>query len=292
MAWLCISMDCAQADVDRLTEFLDRLGAGSVSISAGDDRQLFGDDPAAPEYWQCCRVRALFPADADVDVLLACLRNHLGPGPAASVSVAAVPDQDWSGSGQSGLEPLLFGERLCICPSWIAPPPARLVLTLDPGLAFGSGTHPTTALCLEWIASRDLRGCTFVDYGCGSGVLGLSAALLGADRVWMADSDPQALAASRANAERNGLLDRLHYLEPRAPLPVPADVLVANILLGPLRELAPYFASVTRPGAEIALSGLLATQAEEGLAAYEPWFSMGPMVFRNEWVLVQGVRRL
>ncbi len=284
-------MDCVRADVESLMEFLQRLGAESVSIGAGDDHPLYSDDPSAPDYWQRSRVQSLFPADADSDILIACLCNHLGPVHAASVAIAPVADQDWVVSGRSGQEPLLFGGELCICPSWVTPPPGKRVLTLDPGLAFGTGTHATTALCLDWLAARDLRGQTLIDYGCGSGILGLSAALLGAGEVWMVDTDPQALTATRVNADRNGLQDRVRVLVP-GEFPVrPADALIANILLNPLLELAPHFARLTRPGAELALSGLLSTQAGDCLAAFDPWFSMGDMMFRNEWALVQGIRR-
>jgi ribosomal protein L11 methyltransferase len=291
MSWLRISMDCNGADVDPLLEFLDRLGAESVSVAAADDTPLFGDEPAGPAYWVRCRLRALFPVDADTDILVACLRSRLGPALAPTLAVDALADADWSRSSRPAAEPLLFGERLCVCPGWIVPPPDRLVLRLDPGLAFGTGSHPTTAMCLDWIAASELTGRSVVDYGCGSGILGLGAALLGADTVWLADTDPQALSASRANAERNGLLDRIRYLEPGASLRAPAHALVANILLRPLLDLAPHFARLTRPGAGIALSGVLANQAEECLAAYARWFSMGPMVFRSEWALLQGVRR-
>jgi ribosomal protein L11 methyltransferase len=165
------------------------------------------------------------------------------------------------------------------------------VLILDPGLGFGTGSHPTTKLCLDWLAAHDLHECALIDYGCGSGILGLSAALLGAGVVWLVDIDTQALAASRVNAERNQLLDRVRFLPPGAAPDQPADLLVANILLNPLLELAPHIARLVRPGASLALSGLLATQAEECLAAYAPWFSMGGMTFRDEWALVQGRRR-
>ncbi len=284
-------MDCARADVESLMEFLDRLGADSVSIAAGDASPLYSDDPAAPEYWRQSRLQALFPIDAEPDILIACLRNRLGAACAATLVVDELGDQDWSLSGRSGLGPLLFGDQLCVCPGWVAAPADRRVLTLDPGLGFGTGSHPTTALCLDWLAARDLRGCTLIDYGCGSGILGLSAALLGAAEVWLVDIDAQALAASRVNAERNHLLDRVRFLAPGAAPDRPADLLVANILLNPLLELAPQFARLVRPGAALALSGLLATQAGDCLAAYEPWFSMGDMTFRNEWALLQGRRR-
>lgn len=281
-------MDCTRDGVEPLMEFLDRLGAYSVSIAARDEPPLYSDDPAAPEYWQHSRLQALFPVDAEMDILIACLRNRLGPERAPSLSVDALKDQDWSLSGRSGQQPFLFGDQLCVCPSWVEAPTGRRVLALDPGLAFGTGSHPTTALCLEWLSARDLHGCTLIDYGCGSGILGLCAALLGAGEVWLVDIDAQALAASRVNAERNGLLDRVRFLRPGELPARPADLLVANTLLDPLLDLAPHFARLVRPGAPIALSGLLATQAEGCLAAYGRWFSMDGMTFRNEWALVEG----
>ncbi len=284
-------MDCARADVEPLMQFLDRLGAESISIVAREDIALYSDDPAALEYWRQSRLQALFPIDAEPDILIACLRNRLGMARAGSLRIDELADRDWSLSGRAGLEPMLFGDRLCVCPSWVAAPPGRRVLTLDPGLGFGTGSHPTTSLCLDWLASRDLRGCVLIDYGCGSGILGLSATLLGAAEVWLVDIDAQALAASRVNAERNRLLDRVHFLLPGALPDRPADLLVANILLNPLLDLAPRSARLVRPGGALALSGLLSTQAGDCLAAYDPWFSMGGMTFRNEWALVQGQRR-
>jgi len=272
-------------------QFLDRLGAESVSIAAQGNVPLYSDDPEAPEFWRQCRLQALFPVDAEPDILIACLRNRLGATLAESLSIDELGDQDWSASGHAGLEPMLFGAQLCVCPSWVTAPPGRRVLTLDPGLGFGTGSHPTTALCLDWLATRDLHGCALVDYGCGSGILGLSAALLGADVVWLVDVDAQALVASRANAERNQLQDRMRILPPGVAPDRPVDLLVANILLNPLLDLAPHFARLVRPGGSLALSGLLATQAAECLAAYDPWFSMGGMTFRHEWALVQGLRR-
>lgn len=290
MTWLRISLDCGRGDVEPMLEFLDRLGAESVSVVAREDKPLFSDDPAAPDYWGRSRLVALFPPDADTDILVACLRNRLGPAQSVTLTVDMLADRDWSRSGRDAGSPLLFGDTLCVCPSWLTPPGGRHVLRLDPGLAFGTGSHPTTALCLDWLSGRDLRGRVVVDYGCGSGILGLCAALLGAAEVWLVDVDEQALAASRVNAGRNGLLERVRYLAPGVVPDRPADVLVANILLNPLLQLAPHLAQLVAPGAPVALSGLLATQARECIAAYERWFSMDGMIFRNEWALVTGTR--
>jgi ribosomal protein L11 methyltransferase len=290
MAWLRFTLDCRDADVDPLTEFLERLGAVSVSVAARDGEPLFGDAPGVPAYWRQSRLTALFPADADRDILVACLRNRLGAAPAAALAVNLLADDDWSRSGRDAREPLLFGADLCVCPGWVEPPAGRRVLRLDPGIAFGTGSHPTTGLCLDWLAARELEDRLVIDYGCGSGILGLAAALRGAREARLVDIDAQALTASRANAERNDLTARVRLCTPETLPPEPADVLVANILLDPLVKLAPRFAQLTAPGAAIALSGLLANQIGACLAAYEPWFRMGPMTFRDEWALVVGMR--
>jgi ribosomal protein L11 methyltransferase len=189
--------------------------------------------------------------------------------------------------------PMRFGRRLWIYP-WNIEPPAddadAIVVRLDPGLAFGTGTHPTTALCLEWLDARDLSGTTVIDYGCGSGVLAIAALKLGAARVVGVDNDPQALAASRDNAERNGVADRLALVAPDAFSEAPADVLVANILAGPLDELAPLFARCVKPGGELALSGILRGQETALLQRYAEWFEALQVEARDDWIRIAGRR--
>jgi ribosomal protein L11 methyltransferase len=186
--------------------------------------------------------------------------------------------------------PIQFGDRLWICPSWLeAPEPNAINIMLDPGLAFGTGTHPTTALCLNWLDGVDLTGKTVIDYGCGSGILAIAAALLGATRVIGVDIDPQALEATRENAKRNNVKVET-YLSGDCPS-IQADVLLANILAGPLQSLAPQFASLTRPGADIVLSGILHTQAQTVADAYGTWFNMNPAMQKEDWVRIDGLRR-
>lgn len=189
--------------------------------------------------------------------------------------------------------PMRFGQRLWICPSWRdVPEPDAVNVMLDPGLAFGTGTHPTTALCLSWLDGLDLQGKTVIDFGCGSGILAIAALKLGAAQAIGIDIDPQAIQASRDNAERNGVSDRLSlYLPHEQPADLSADVVVANILAGPLRELAPLISVLPKSGGYLGLSGILASQAESVCEAYEERFTLDPVAEKEEWCRITGVRR-
>ena len=184
-------------------------------------------------------------------------------------------------------------EVITICPSWRdVPDPTAVNVLLDPGVAFGTGTHPTTALCLQWLDSLDLKGKTIVDFGCGSGILGIAALKLGAARVIGIDIDPQAIDASRDNAERNGVAEQLElYLPENQPSDLKVDIVVANILAGPLRELSGLISGLVKPSGLVAISGLLESQAEELLAVYGEWFEMNPATVREEWCRLDGVKR-
>jgi len=290
MEWLRLRFDCGAEQVDALTDLLARLGAGSVSVTDGGSEPLLAGSTEAAGYWSVSRVTALLPTDADLDVALACLRNLAGVDGLQNARIEPLADRDWVAAGREAHGPLLFGDRLCICPSWAQAPEGKQVLTLDPGLAFGTGTHATTALCLEWLAAAELRDRTVIDYGCGSGVLALAAAKLGAARVHAVDVDPVAVTVTRENARRN-TLDALVAASDTDAAVEAADVLVANILLGPLLDLAPRFAALVRAGGEIVLSGILATQAEACLGRYGRWFTMAPARYRDEWALLIGRRR-
>lgn len=213
-------------------------------------------------------------------------------GDLAKARVEILEDKDWEREWMENFHPMQFGQRLWICPSWRdVPDPEAVNVMLDPGLAFGTGTHPTTALCLTWLDGQELGGQTVIDYGCGSGILGIAALKLGAGRVIGVDIDPQAIEASRENAARNGVENGVELYLPADRPQLQADVLVANILAGPLRELASDIASLVKPGGRLALSGILATQAEEVRAAYLPWFEMDAPVEQEEWVRLSGIRK-
>ena len=199
-------------------------------------------------------------------------------------------DKDWVRAWMDHYHPMQFGRRLWVVPSWTPPPePDAINLLLDPGLAFGTGTHPTTALCMEWLDGLELTGKTVIDYGCGSGILAVAALLLGARVAYGVDNDPQALTATRNNAERNGVADRLQTFLPEDMPAVAADVIVANILAGPLAMLAPTLAAHSRPGAQIALSGIIRPQVDELRSVYEQWFSMnGEAIKEEDWCRLSG----
>ena len=204
-----------------------------------------------------------------------------------------VADQDWTRAWMADFKPMQFGRRLWIYPWNIEPPPDpdSVIVRLDPGLAFGTGTHPTTSLCLQWLDSLDLAGKTVIDFGCGSGVLAIAALKLGAARVVGIDNDEQAIVASRDNAERNGVSEKLDLYTPDRFEPFESDVLVANILAGPLHELAPQFARCVKPAGAFAISGILEGQHTDLLTRYAEWFDKLESAIQDGWVRISGTRR-
>jgi ribosomal protein L11 methyltransferase len=235
-------------------------------------------------------VKALFDPDTDPAMLERGLVESLPGSPPPRLEVLA--DQAWERVWLQDFRPMRFGRRLWVCPGGLPAGDADAIrIELDPGLAFGTGTHPTTALCLEWLDGQDLGGCSVVDYGCGSGILAVAAARLGAAHVLAVDIDPQALIATRDNAARNHVAGALSVTGDPSLAPRSADVLLANILAGPLVELAPRFAAALVPGGRLALSGLLPEQADAVTAAYRPWFHIETTTMRDGWVLL-GASRL
>jgi ribosomal protein L11 methyltransferase len=244
---------------------------------------------APPPLWPLSRVSALFAAEADAPAALAAAAVALGL-PLPPAEQAEVAEQDWVRATQAQFGPIAIGAGLWIVPSWSTPPADAVhVLRLDPGLAFGTGSHPTTRLCLQWLTAELKRGESVLDYGCGSGILAIAAALLGAGRVEGTDIDAQAIRASAANAAANGVQAR--FASPDALPPGTYDVVVANILANPLVVLAPLLAARTRAGGRIVLSGILARQADEVTGAYTPWFNIAPSRTAEGWVLLSGIRR-
>jgi len=243
--------------------------------------------------WPTITLNALFDEHTDRRGLAEALGELLPWLEPDQLDFHAVEDQDWERVWMDQYQPMAFGRRLWIYP-WNIEPPAddeRVVVRLDPGLAFGSGTHPTTALCLEWLDGLDLAGQSVIDYGCGSGILAIAALKLGATSAIGVDNDPQALTASQDNAERNGVAERLALFLPEDHASEPADVFVANILAGPLGELAPTFAAAAKPGAPFAISGILDGQQDELLARYAEWFDALRVDTRDGWVRINGRRR-
>jgi ribosomal protein L11 methyltransferase len=292
MSWVSLKLAAAGEAAETLADALMDAGALSVSIEdrdAGTDAEQaqFGepglDDPKA---WRRNWVVALLPADADVEALLSGLSLPTDIGR----EIEAVPEQDWVRLTQSQFEPIPISDRLWIVPSWhVAPDPDAIVLELDPGLAFGTGSHPTTRLCLKWLEGNLRPGESVLDYGCGSGILAIAAKKLGAGRVVGADVDAQAVTASRDNAERNQV--EAVFCLPQALPDGEFDVLVANILTNPLKALMPLLAGRTRSGGRIALSGILAEQADELIALYNARFDMRTWAVEDGWVCLAGIKR-
>lgn len=293
MSWLQLRLAITPEQADPLEDLLLALGAVSVTFMDGEDQPIFEPDLGTTPLWTHTHLLALFEADTDRDALLAELKRlHAGPLPELHFETLA--DQEWERSWMEHFQPMRFGQRLWIVPSWhAAPEPEAVNLLLDPGLAFGTGTHPTTALCLEWLDGQELSELEVIDFGCGSGILAIAALLLGASKVTGTDIDTQALEASRDNAQRNQIEDqRLALYLPEHMPQIAADVVVANILAGPLVSLAPQLSKLVRPGGRIALSGILAEQAGDILQAYGNDFELDPVAERDGWVRISGRRPL
>jgi ribosomal protein L11 methyltransferase len=297
MAFLALVFDAAAEDADAWADALLDAGASSVDVTdpaAGTAAEvpLYGE-PGEPTdgLWPVNRLTALFGPDANPDAALATAARALDR-PAPSHETHPVPEQDWVRATQAQFAPIPITDRLWIVPSWCtAPDPAAINLILDPGLAFGTGSHPTTRLCLRWLAMELTGGERVLDYGCGSGILAIAAAKLGAAEVIGTDIDPQAIVASRDNARRNdvsatfALPDALAQTTARG-----VDVIVANILANPLVLLAPALAGRVRAGGRIVLSGILAPQADSVVAAYGRWFNIAVWDGEGDWVALAGTR--
>ena len=287
MAWIQFICNTTSDKADALSDAFSECGAVAVTFEDDADQPIYEPDLGTTPLWTATRIVALFDAETNPDDVDNMLSTLITDPP--SYRVEAVEDKDWEREWMDNFHPIQFGERLWICPSWHTPPAADAVnIMLDPGLAFGTGTHPTTALCLNWLDQADLKGKYVIDYGCGSGILAIAAALLGAERVIGVDTDPQALEATRANAARNGV-EIEAYLPGDCP-DEPCDLLLANILAGPLQTLAPVFANLAKPNAEIVLSGILQVQAEEVSESYQAWFDMQPAVVKEDWIRLSGTR--
>ena len=292
MPWLQVRLAITPQQAETYEDALLGVGAVSVTFMDAEDQPIFEPDLGTTPLWSNTHLLALFEADTDPANLAAHLELLTG-APLPEHQIERIEDQDWERSWMDNFQPMRFGQRLWIVPSWhAAPEPEAVNLLLDPGLAFGTGTHPTTALCLEWLDGQDLTGCTVLDFGCGSGILAIAALLLGAPQALGTDIDPQALEASRDNAGRNGIDPARFPVYLPADLPQqPAEVVMANILAGPLVSLAPQITALVKAGGRLALSGILAEQAEEVRAAYAGAFDLDPTAIKDGWVRISGVKR-
>jgi ribosomal protein L11 methyltransferase len=295
LAWRRVDVVVAGEGASALADALESAGAVSTELADADagtagESALFAEPGADPGVWPRCRLVALFPESADAAHLLQASLDESATTPLAPPAFDVLADTDWVRETQRQFEPIRAGKRLWIVPTWhAAPDPAALNLILDPGAAFGTGSHPTTRLVLAWLEREVRGGETVLDYGCGSGILAIAAMKLGAAAAIGVDIDPLALEAARYNASANAVA--LDVRAADAPLALEADITVANILANPLRMLAPLLASRTRPGGRIALSGILAAQAGEVTRAYEAAFDMALDGTEGDWICLAGTRR-
>jgi len=278
-------------EAESLSDALLEAGALSVSFEEAHSAAREPDlpEPGEPASWPLVRLTALCASDHEPEQVLqrACAASGLA---IRAHRLSSIPDQDWVARSRSEFGPIRVTPRLWIVPSWHSPPDAgALNLVLDPGLAFGTGSHATTRLCLRWLEARITGGETVLDYGCGSGILAIAALKLGASRAVGIDIDPDAVAEAGANARRNGVVGE--FLESGSPLALTADLVVANILANPLKVLAPILAERCRRGGQVALSGILAGQAEDVARCYAPWVEFSAPAEEEGWVCLSGTRR-
>lgn len=298
MSWIQVRLDTTSDHAEILEDLLLEAGACAVTLQDAKDQPVYEPELGTTPLWNNTVVVGLFDAQTRTDNVIPFLKENAGLNPFPNHKVELVEDKDWEREWMTHFHPMQFGDRLWVCPSWKkVPNPEAVNLMLDPGLAFGTGTHPTTALCLRWLDQQSylddgLNGKEVIDYGCGSGILAIAALLLGAQSAVGVDLDPQALEATIENARRNSIpMGKLDVFLPDNEPTDQADVVLANILAGPLTQLAPKLASLTREGGSIALSGILAEQADEIIQTYEQWFAMDAPVTFDGWAMLSGKRR-
>ena len=290
MSWVQIAVEVSGSQVEMVSEAFTALGALSVTVLDAGDEPLLEPAPGETPLWSSVRLVALFAAEADEEGLRSALHTLL-PNPATDIQFESLDDQDWSNTWRETFGAMRFGERLWVCPVGESPSEQdAIVVHMDPGMAFGTGTHATTAMCLRWLDAHPPVNQSVIDYGCGSGILAIAAHKLAAANVMAVDIDPQALLATRENARRNDCDIGVSY--PDALDPQSVDLVVANILANPLIELAPGMARRVRTGGRLILTGILAEQAEAVMAAYVDWFEFAPPVCCEEWVLLEGLKTL
>ena len=296
MSWIQIKADITPSNADAMEESLLAAGASAVTMEDAHDQPILEPDRGTTPLWEKTIITGLFAADEDTDEIMKVTQavfQGLCSEPFPHCQIEILENQDWTRKWMEHFEPIHIGKRLWICPSWRDVPDNNAVnLMLDPGLAFGTGTHPTTFLCLKWLDANNLENKTVIDYGCGSGILGIASLLLGSKHVVGVDNDPQALLATKDNAERNQILENLieAYLPEDTPQ-APADIVIANILAKPLYELKDTIGKLCKPGGTVILSGILEHQAKELSLFYSERFTMDPIVIEDGWARLTGIKK-
>ncbi len=293
MPWTALTVTVEAGRADALSDALLESGALATEVfglpGAGGEPEAVAEGEG-PVLAARVRVGALLAQDADAPGVLAAAAAACGMEPLPEFAVQRIEDQDWVRLTQAQFKPVQVSPRMWVVPTWHRPPdPAAVNLVLDPGLAFGTGTHPTTRLCLRWLDAHVRGGEDVLDYGCGSGILAIAAMKLGATRAAGVDIDPRAVEVSRENAQRNRV--DAEFFTPEAAPARRFDIVLANILANPLKVLAPALAAAARPGGRVVLSGVLAQQEADVAAAYRPWFDMAPALEDEGWVCLSGARK-
>ncbi len=288
---LQVILTAREQDLEAIEQILFDCGAISITFQDSEDRLGLEPAPGEMPFWSRITVTSLFAANFDTLQIRLSLRAALGKD--FKLRFERVADKDWTQTWMANFNPMRFGERLWICPSWQShTETGSVVISLDPGLAFGTGTHPTTALCLEWLDAHPPFTAEVVDYGCGSGVLAIAALKLGARHVWAVDIDPQALLATHENALKNKItISDLDIIKPEHMPELQVDLVIANILSAPLIELSQRIAGTIKQGGTLVLSGILSEQAEKVIKAYSNHFKMRSPLTKDEWVLLEGHRK-
>lgn len=291
MPWLQLIIPTDENSADQISDALMEQGAVSVTLQDMQDQPVLEPTPGTTPMWSQTRVVGLFDANEDLKHVIKKVEKQLGIK-ISDWKGEQLEDKDWVRAWMDEFKPMQFGKKLWVIPSTFEPPhPEAANILLDPGLAFGTGTHPTTSMCLEWLDAHPPTGKDIIDFGCGSGILAIGAILLGANHAEAIDLDPQALIATRDNAEKNNVADKIKTYLPGEFSNIPTPLLLANILASPLIELAPYFADLTEANGQIVLSGILAEQADTVLSAYKPQFDIEIWKQHDDWVCLAGRRR-
>ncbi|MCK4707897.1 MAG: 50S ribosomal protein L11 methyltransferase [Gammaproteobacteria bacterium] len=293
MSWWQLTIQCSREELESTEDILLEIGALSLTLGDAKDEPIYEPLPGETPVWPSTTLTGLFEQTRTIEELYDELVEKLPAHQISSIRKHSLDDQVWERAFLDQFEPIKFGNNLWICPSWHEPPnPAACNIILDPGIAFGTGTHPTTALCLEFLDQHPPANKSVLDFGCGSGILAIAAFKLGASKVSCIDIDPQALEATANNAERNSIDPaRLGITLPEDMSLEPVDYLMANILSGPLVELEPKLAALTVSGAQLVLSGILPPQAESVEQAYQKDFQLDAVETKNNWCRITGIRR-
>ena len=292
MAWHQISVITNEDTAPQLADLFSKLGAVSVTYMDAEDEPVYEPAIGETKIWSNTEVIALYELDAETELIKTLVLRQFKKDDLHNLRHEEVADQEWERVWMDYYKPMKFADKLWVCPTDQEQyEPGTVCLTLDPGLAFGTGTHPTTALCLEWLASHDLTGKTVIDYGCGSGILAVAAILLGAKVAHAVDIDSQALTATRSNALKNNVQDKINCYLPEQFVPFQADIVVANILAKPLIELSEQICELLVDNGQLMLSGILHEQAGSVISAYQHNISFKPLVQQEDWIRLDGVKR-